>query len=443
VNDPNVVLLGAITPIGIDDAQSNRYTSRWQAIELAVNFFNESRGADERKIAVVGCDDIGDETRAVRAAEHLALTLGVPAIIGPHFSTNFDSVADRVAVPDEPGTLVISPSATAASISGLGDRVWRVVPSDIDQAGALLALIRRWPSSALPGSSARPLDLTTQKVWVLTQEGLYGSGFREEINKAVDFYGFGCGAESCLDAFVSSTYDSTSSAASIVSGNLNDTIGAVVIAGASDQVADIINEIVQVRRMAGGTPPAFFIADGGRRDSVLNLAVTLQGEGIDLASQLVGTFPGQASRTTIANFNDSFRAAYNSEPNTYSAHAYDATLVVGLAMSEIPAGTPVTGNAIADNMTRLNVPGTEGTIDITSSSGISDALQKLSGGNSVDLDGASGSLDFTPFGDGNIDQLTSWYLDTSSTPPGFVNRGTFSRNDDREGRPLDWMPSAP
>ncbi|HLT39195.1 MAG TPA: hypothetical protein VK034_23080, partial [Enhygromyxa sp.] len=94
-------------------------------------------------------------------------------------------------------------------------------------------------------------------------------------------------------------------------------------------------------------------------------------------------------------FNIRYKIKFNDQDAiTTSSLSYDSLLVIAFAMAAIPSGEPITGANIAAQMPKLVDPG--GTF-INFSGGtafISQAVNALSAGNTVDLQGVSGGLEF-------------------------------------------------
>jgi hypothetical protein len=93
-------------------------------------------------------------------------------------------------------------------------------------------------------------------------------------------------------------------------------------------------------------------------------------------------------------FNIKYKIAFNdADPITTSSLSYDAMMVTAFAMAAIPAGDPITGNAIAANMSKLVDADNGVVIDFGVQGFIDDAVTALTVG-TVDLKGISGPLDF-------------------------------------------------
>ena len=103
---------------------------------------------------------------------------------------------------------------------------------------------------------------------------------------------------------------------------------------------------------------------------------------------LVGVTPGQGR--TYDQYATAHEDVHGKPPGPYSAPAYDALNVVGLALSQ---ADEISSQAIVDNLrTVSNPPG-------TSVPNISEGTELLSDGEEIDYDGAGSACDFDDNGD--------------------------------------------
>src|SRR5690606_10270487 len=137
------------------------------AVQLAVEDFNANTDLPGGvKIGWIGCDDKATPSVATAAFNHLSETVGAPAVVGPIFSELVVHLADAAKAS---GTMLISPTASAKSITGLDDDglVWRTIPSDVYQANALADRIAQ-------------LQPVPQKVALLHKNDEYGNSLHED-----------------------------------------------------------------------------------------------------------------------------------------------------------------------------------------------------------------------------------------------------------------------
>jgi len=109
--------------------------------KLAAQQINEQGGFGGRKVQLFIEDGETDTNKAVEAVKKLVEVQGVRIIVGPMISPSTLAVAKYV---NDRKVVCISPSATAAKISELGDDyIFRVVGSDAFQSQALIDLIKQ------------------------------------------------------------------------------------------------------------------------------------------------------------------------------------------------------------------------------------------------------------------------------------------------------------
>jgi len=114
-----------------------------------------------------------------------------------------------------------------------------------------------------------------------------------------------------------------------------------------------------------------------------------------LYSIMEGVAPIIFDESNFAAFNIRYKIKFNDqEAITTSSLSYDSLLTIAFAMSGIPEGEPITGANIAAQMGKL-VDENGTFINFSGGTGfISTAVNALSTGDSVDLQGVSGGLDF-------------------------------------------------
>jgi ABC-type branched-subunit amino acid transport system substrate-binding protein len=110
-------------------------------VNLAIHEINKAGGVLNNRIVTEFADDGTDVNKSVAGAKRL-ISQGANAIIGPSFSGASTAVAPVAA---KAGVVVMSPSATASSLSTLkaDGMFFRTAPSDILQAQAIADVITR------------------------------------------------------------------------------------------------------------------------------------------------------------------------------------------------------------------------------------------------------------------------------------------------------------
>ena len=118
--DEGALVLGFIMTFSGPYAESG--TDQRKVVDLALAEINAKGGIQglqgKRELAFLACDDKADKDQTRAAATYLT-KMGVPAILGPGFSSLLEVSATEVVIPS--GTFTVSPSSTAVSIRDLED----------------------------------------------------------------------------------------------------------------------------------------------------------------------------------------------------------------------------------------------------------------------------------------------------------------------------------
>lgn len=152
---------GDLSKIGLDSLN---------AIQMAVEEANAEGGVGGRKIEVVVADDSGDPSKAVLAAEKLAMDKNVLGVIGP---MNSGAVNAALPVYQRVSLALISQSGTNPSLTELGYRVMhRICPRDDAQGPAAAKFIVE--------------ELGAKRVYLIDDKGAYGQGLADQVASALE-----------------------------------------------------------------------------------------------------------------------------------------------------------------------------------------------------------------------------------------------------------------
>lgn len=324
-------------------------------VGLAVEHINEAGGVLGNDVTVEWGDsgDTTDYSVASSTATDL-IGKGVSAVVGAASSGVSLAVVDTFA---EAGVMQISPANTATDLSGYGDFFARTAPPDTVQGAALGSLI-------LDGGHCR--------VGFLVQNEAYGTGLRDNVQKAVEaggcevvYGGTGAGqefapGETNFGAQVTDLLAQEPDAISII---------------AFEETVAIVNELVAQNWTFDGTT---YFCDGN---------LSNYGNSFDpgTLTGVQGTLPG-------AQADDSFKEqldAWYSENEggelsdySYSAESYDATILAALAAVR---GGGTDGQTIADNIKAVS--GAEGGTEVTT---FEEGVAALEAGDEIHYVGKSG-----------------------------------------------------
>lgn len=414
------VFLGSIMPTG---EPFDAITIPLQnATQLAIEDFNNTTSLPGgRQIAWVACDDTGGASVAEDAARHLVDNVGARAIVGPVFSESVIRVAEEVTVAAD--TFVITPTASAELLSGLSDNnlVWRVTPSDLYQSESI---------------RQRVAEVAPARLLVLAKDDAYGNGILNSISA-------GLAADNPGIEIFTSTYENPanfetqekllSSYGGVLGAALSETVPGgmwmqpedhythVLILGTSEAEALILSYLsVWAQLYADAPMPTFMLSHGAvpsMEDIVQNLGTVPGTEALAplrplLFSRIEGFTPDVFDPDNFAAFNIRYKVRFmNQDALTTSSLSYDATLAAIFAMVTTDAEMPVSGTAIANGMASLNDQ--DGTAISFSGAGLNFILQArnaLAAGNTVDLQGVSGALNWDPDNGELFANLLGWEL---------------------------------
>lgn len=412
----DAVLLGMMFPMSGENAASEK--SRINAVELARRHIHKSAsglpgvgGGPSRPLVLLACDDAKDP---VRAANHLAKDLRVPAIVGPAFSGVTTTVAKEVTIPA--GTLVISPSATSPTLTDLADNglVWRTAPSDVIQSLAMVQVV----GTKLEPEVRTALSLTASdkiRVAVVHKGDAYGTGLATALFKTLKFNGATAAANA--DDYKQLDYgDPQKTAAADQAATYKKTVDAIVAfkphilvtIGTTEAVSEIFAKVE-----AGWTDPVrprHLVSDGLQVPEMLAQV----GTNDQLRRRVLGTIPGVPG-ANYEGFKVAFDGAFPDTPaDSYSAGAYDATLLLGFAIASV-GNKPLTGALINEGLKRT-IPGPKAVLVNADVNEINKGFTAMAG-DGIDFNGASGPLDFDPATGEAPADIQIWCLKAASGKP--------------------------
>lgn len=384
----DAIIFGSLldhTPVTGDGRMVNAAT-------LAIKEANQN-GLDGRLFGIVHCDYREDEKidkltsdeSAVETTKYLVDDLGAVAIIGPGYSSLAEAVYLELQKADHVSpTLVVSPSATSDSLTNVdvrdGDKpglFWRTAPPDSILGKAL---------------AQRMVDDGVTKATVIYVNDSYGSGLATNVSENfsggdVDLKGFqGEGA---------ATMSITQIVGELGVGTPADN-EAVVFVGA---------EVAQVVAFLNSASSYDFFKDDKLRlylsDAAYNDAVIAQTKDVSagLYDQIQIAFPSvDIEATPYENFRAAYQAQFpgdNPDLASYSSHMYDATWlgVYGATWAYYRREQQLDGLNMAYGLQQVTA---EKPAKFVSVSTFNDIKAEFQAGRSVNVDGASGNLDYNP-----------------------------------------------
>ena len=415
VDDDNAIVIGTLFTLKGTNKSSG--VARTQSVELALGEITQTivglpggvAGAP-RPLVALECDDSSDVTVATRAAKHLR-DVGVPAIIGPGGSGIVAAVAQSVTIPS--GIFLISPSATSATLSGLDPLVWRTAPSDVVQAVELQHQV---------GELAKIVTGPKVKLAVVYQDNPYGNGLLTALSAGLTLNGAPVGDPSNGGLYAPKAYDATkldpSAAVAQILAEPRPQI--IALFGTAEIITKFIAPL-EAGWLAGdggaGAPrPQYLLADAGKRQELLDL---LKGNE-DLRKRVRGTVPGTAGASYQA-FSLGYQGKFSQTPGVFGmAGAYDSTYMMAYAIGAIGAQA-ITGGAIAAQMPKL----VKGTKTAVGPGALSPTMKTMTSTGTIDIDGASGPLDFDLNQHEAPSDIDVWCVTLQTGDEAFTSSGSY------------------
>ncbi len=395
---PDTIVFGNIM-----DRSLATHRAREKSARLALKQANDEGGLALRDFGVVFCtveedpefDTMTRPEAAVAVADYLVNTLGVPAVIGPAASDDVNTVFTEIHGGGA-DALFISPSATSPALTALDPStvnddhpglLWRTAPPDSLQ-GAAIAYDMREPGVG----RTQPVS----NVAVIYQTGSYGEAlstvFSQEFEKA---------GGSLPTLFSYDTDGQRSEAVGQVSMGSFDEVLFV-----SSQTQQVIEFMDAVATLAGYDGMGIFLTDAAANPDLLMEADSTR------FSQVRGT--RQAPRDQDKDLvYAAFLAAYSGEygedvrPFSFTANAYDAAwlLVYGSTWALLQDGA-ISGPGIGKGLRRVS----SGDSVQMLPTNLSQVREKFQRGESIDVEGASGGLDYDPVTEETSGTIETWHI---------------------------------
>lgn len=386
-------------PLGVIVNRSlEAHEARANAVQIVAELVNSQGGIGEReRVAVVICtneedarfDALSSTEAAVEASHWLHDVVGAPAIVGPTSSSGTKAVFEQLGGRD---VVLHSMSATSSSLTALEPdasdsmpgRLWRTAVPDSFQARAIVADVR-----------AR---LQT-RVAVVYQNDAYGAGMVAELERFFDAPG---------ESLTALAFDTDPRSALQIVGD-DALLTEVVFVGA-------VNEVRGFLQFVSGDPAfdarSLFVTDTA---ASVDLFASPQAPA-SVYARVRGTRPGAPTGSVNGFFRGSYLFAFQDDPDQFSfvANAYDAAFMViyGAAWAQANEGSSRSGLGIARGMRQLS----SGTPIALGATTFAQALGVLGQGGSVDLEGASGELDYDPVTEETAGDVEVWMIDTTNGP---------------------------
>ena len=274
---------------------------------------NEAGGINGKNIEIIVRDTEGDETKAVTLAKELLDQDKVLAIIGPTSSGESRALLDTMTKAKTP---LVSCAASITIVTPVEDRYWifKTPQSDVLAIGEIFDYMK-------------PRGWT--KVAILTDESGFGMTGKTALEEAA-------AADAAISIVTAETFPPEDTDMTPQVSKIKRTDAQALIVWGTNPGPAIISKNA---KMIGLDIPVFnshgiankeFIELGG---DAVNGVVFPSGK-ILLPELLSDTDP---QKSVLNEFREDFKSEYGELPNTYAGHAYDAIMMVKLALEKVGA----------------------------------------------------------------------------------------------------------
>ncbi|MFO0546823.1 MAG: ABC transporter substrate-binding protein [Polyangiaceae bacterium] len=431
--DDKAVFLGLTAPLSEADV-STGVSIRNGAI-LAIDEINAKGGANQEfPLVLISCDDQGNRGPAEDNGQTLA-NMGIQAIIGPAFS---GQTIDMTTGPNydgegsiERGVLAISSSATSPDITGLNDLapacrdttpdecpglVWRTSPSDKIQGAAMVAYFPELEEIAKNRVAPDP-PLTSIKVAILHKGDSYGTNLAQTVENTLKFNGDVLALSQPAN-YINLDYGDTSQEGVMPDPDkvaMAAAFGAdVYLLLGTSELAPVLQDIED--NYPGANKPYYVFGDGGLSSEIATAAAAK-----GATSRVRGTIPGTQSLLFTqfsARYTNRFPDDQTGGPEVFgAAGAYDAVYLLSFAATAA-RGAQLLGVEYARGLTKL-ADTSKAALEVGSSD-FGDVNGSLNNGDTVNIDGVSGPLDFDITSGEAPSDVQIWCLDS------VAGSGTYS-----------------
>jgi branched-chain amino acid transport system substrate-binding protein/neutral amino acid transport system substrate-binding protein len=350
---PATLKIGSLTPLTGELAS---FGQPWQqGIKLAVDEMSASGALPEGwKAEMISGDEKGDAQEGLQAARKMMDTDKVSGIVGP----TSDTIVAMADTARDKETVVISPAAGTVSLDKLGGEwLYRTVASDATQGFAVLKWFADQGVESI-GMMVQNDEATISPAAVLAKRFTDGGG---EVVANVKYNP----GQASYQAELQQVLDKKPSM--------------IFLAGGQESGVTILKEAFQA-----GYDGKFLLTSETTVQEVIDAVGKKDMEGVQ------GMTPkADVTLAPYKKFAAAFEEANGEEPELFTANAYDATIMIGLAA--VAAGS-TDGAKIAEKLKDVSAP------DGKKVTTFEEGAAALAAGEDIDYEGASGPVDFDETG---------------------------------------------
>lgn len=345
--------------------------------ELAVAQINEAGGVLGKELVLVVRDSGSANTVGRDAAAKLVEIDGVPALIGA-LSSGVTMAISSVTIPNQ--VVLISPASTSPAITDLEDNdyVFRTVVSDAFQ-GVVQADLA--------------IDLGFKTVSIIYVNNAYGKGLAQVFSGNFQAKG---GRVPTMVPYEEGKPSYRSEVEKVIQGN-PDAIS--IIAYPVDGNKQLV-EAIEI-----GYEGKFLFSDGMKGEAVASGPASKYIEGS------FGTAAGALEVEVAEQFKADFNAKFEPSTVPYNREAYDATVLIALAICRVgesffDMSRAEQGQAIRDNLRAVANPAGE---EVTYGE-LKKAFDLLKEGKEINYQGVSGPIVLDDNGDISVGAIEIWKI---------------------------------
>ncbi len=301
---PDIVQLGAI--VSLEGSAASYGNAIWNGIQVAVAEINAVGGIDVGEggtripLEVIMRDAKSDPQIGLQVAQEL-IDMGVPAVIGADSSDVTLTIADLF---QDSGVILLSPSTSTPELSEKGSYIYRNFPSDELEAVNTANHIYNV-------AGIREVD-------IIGSQSEFGLGIQRAFIERFRMLG---GRVETTETFEAGATDVSNQAANLVGTGA----GAIYISGYSEETATVARAV----RDAGIDVPLF-----GTGAILADELVAAGGDAVEGLVFPTAAFDPADDNEAVRRFVQGYRDMFGEGFDVYSAHAYDAVLILAQAIEQ-------------------------------------------------------------------------------------------------------------
>ncbi len=277
-------------------------------IELALEEINAAGGINGGTVQIAFEDDGSSPDKGLDAIVRLIDEEGVRVIIGAVGSSVTMAIAP---ICEKKEVLLLSPSSSAPAITDAGDFIFRNYPSDILEGTAMADFSR---------------NLGLKSIVVFSVDNEWGTGLNEVFTRR-----FESRTRKVVKTFsISASEEDPAAFAAMVDEVKEFAPHGIYIVAYLKEMAALLQQL----ETAGVAPVLMATA------SVNADLPRLAGEAAEQVVYPQPAFDLNSTDSSVASFVSAYRARFDSDPDKFAAHGYDAMKLIERAMSETASSHP-------------------------------------------------------------------------------------------------------